>query len=137
MSELIKVPPVLPPPEIAPPPRDSESDPHGPRQSSYRLHPFSGLLIILIDNLFWGAETLTAYLATPILCVLSFFIVSVGVFLVQRFLQGDRTGASGAKAFISGVLAGVPFSIAGTLFGTAVLFISGLSALGSKGLKSK
>jgi TRAP-type mannitol/chloroaromatic compound transport system permease large subunit len=95
-----------------------------------RLHPFSGLLIILLDNLFFGLNVATLGIGTLLACFLAFGATTVGVYLVQRFLDQDSRRASLAKAILSGALAGVPTSISGTIFGTAVLAASGLPKLG-------
>jgi hypothetical protein len=97
-----------------------------------RLHPFSGLLVILIDNIFFGLNAMTLGMGTPLACFLAFTVTTTGVYLTQRFLDRDSRGASLAKAFFAGVLAGVPTSISGTIFGTTVLFLSGLSAFNRK-----
>lgn len=107
----------------------------GQSRGRFRLHPVSGLLIILIDTLFFGANAASLGWATPIICLLAFMVTSFGVFLSQKFLSADRFGASLAKGFFSGVLAGIPTSITGTIFGTFVLVSSGLSSLGRKKLK--
>jgi Fe2+ transport system protein B len=91
-----------------------------------RLHPFSGLLIILLDNLFFGLNVATLGIGTLLACSLAFSVTTIGVYLAQRFLDRDSRRASLAKALLSGVLAGVPTSITGTIFGTAVLTASGL-----------
>lgn len=97
-----------------------------------RLHPYSGALVLLVDNVCFGANVATGFLGTVVLSAAAFAVTSTGVFLTQRYLDKDSFGQSVAKAFLSGVLAGVPTSIAGTVFGSAVLLSSGLSALNRK-----
>jgi hypothetical protein len=94
-----------------------------------RLHPVSGLLIILLDNLFFGLNVATLGIGMLLACSLAFSVTTIGVYLAQRFLDRDSRRASLAKALLSGVLAGVPTSITGTIFGTAVLAASGLPRL--------
>jgi len=98
------------------------------RAPSFLLHPMSGLLIILVDTAFFGLDAITLGLSLPVSCVMAFLMVTTGVFLCQRHLSGDRPGPAIAKAFLGGVLAGVPTPITGTLFGTLVILSSGLSS---------
>jgi hypothetical protein len=51
----------------------------------------------------------------------------VGVFWIQRRKNGDSFGAAALKALLSGIVAGIPTSIGGTILGTGVLLLSGLS----------
>lgn len=96
------------------------------------IHPYSAGLLILIDNVFFGANALTLGLSTPILAILAFSITGTGVFLVQKFLAGESAGESIARAFFIGVLAGIPTSIFGTSVGLLVLARAGLSNIFSK-----
>lgn len=89
-------------------------------------------MLLFIDNLFFGGEALTLGLAWPVLSAVAFMITFTGVHLTQRHVAGDKRGASLAKAFLCGVLAGVPTSIAGTAVGGLVLLSSGLSSFGRK-----
>lgn len=99
------------------------------RSPSYLLHPLSGVLIILVDSVFFGVDAITLGLSLPVSCIMAFMTVTTGIFLTQRFLSGDRTGPAAAKAFLGGVLAGVPTPITGTVFGTLVLVSAGLSSV--------
>ena len=97
-----------------------------------RLHPYSGALVLLVDNVCFGANVATLGIGTLFTSIAAFCVTGTGVFLTQRYLDKDSFGQSVAKAFLSGVLAGVPTSLAGTVFGSAVLLSSGLSALNKK-----
>ncbi|HSH93127.1 MAG TPA: hypothetical protein VK968_03200 [Roseimicrobium sp.] len=111
-----------------------QSDPHVIRADwsrkpvTARLHPLSGGLLIFIDNLFFGVDAVSMGLALPVVCLLAFTVTTAGVYLIQRRRHQDRRWVAGVKALIAGILAGVPTSIAGTVFGSAVLFLSGISA---------
>jgi hypothetical protein len=131
MSDLMRKPPVLP--EERPSAAPDQPVHEATDGSNFRLHPLSGLLLIAVDNIFWGVELATFELAMPVSVVLSFLITGVGVTLVQRFLGRDGWGASLAKAFFCAVLAGVPWSIMGTAFGGFVLMAAGLSNFNRKG----
>lgn len=125
MSDLMRKPPVMPE-EVAPPtPPPASSD--IPDGSSFRLHALSGLLLITVDNLFWGVEAASLSLAVPISVVLSFSITAVLVTMIQRFLGRDPWGVSVTKALFCAILAGIPTSIMGTAFGGFILLASGLS----------
>ena len=119
-------------PDKISPKADDQAPPENASKSSLRLHPFSGALILLVDNVCWGVNAAFAGLATPIACLLAFGVTLVGVFLCQHYLDRDGKGASLAKAFILGIAAGVPTSIAGTALGGLILAASGLSWFSKK-----
>jgi hypothetical protein len=100
--------------------------PPPPRRKLW-LHPASGLLILGVDWLFFAPEAATAELAAIITSPLAFLIVGSGVFWIQRRKNGDSFLTAAAKGFLSGVVAGIPTSIGGTILGTWVLILSGLS----------
>jgi hypothetical protein len=91
------------------------------------LHPWSGGLLLLVDNLCFGGEVMTGMLALPVVVFLAFSTVFLGVYRIQRRRAGNGRLASLAKALVCGMLAGVPWSIAGTAVGGLVLLLSGLS----------
>jgi len=101
----------------------------------FRLHPVSGLLVILMDTLFFGGTVASGGWALPLMCFLAFSVTSFGVFLSQKFLSKDRIGASFAKGFLAGILAGVPTPISGTVFGSFVLLSAGLRPFRNRKLK--
>jgi hypothetical protein len=119
-----------PPPNVPPqiPVRLQRYDdaPPPPRRK-YWLHPTSGLLILGVDWLFFAPEAATAELAAIITSPLAFLITGIGVFWIQRRKNGDSFTSAALKAFLSGVVAGIPTSIGGTILGTLVLVLSGLS----------
>ena len=93
-------------------------------KNSKLLHPYSAGLLIFIDNIFWGINALTLGLSTPIISVSAFFITGTITLLIQKYLAKESMGECFTKAVITGVLAGIPTSIAGTVLGTAVLLIA-------------
>lgn len=125
MSDLMRKPPVIPdenlPVHAAPPVAES------PDGSNFRLHPLSGLLLITVDNIFWGAEALSLGLAIPVAVILSSFITLVTITMIQKFLGKNTWGVSITKALLCAILAGIPTSIMGTAFGGFILLASGLS----------
>lgn len=111
-------------PENASPAKTTSDLPEG--GSRYQLHPLSGLLLILIDNLFFGANVVSFGWATPIICVLAFGITFMGVFVSQKIFGRDRMAPSLTKGLITGILAGIPTSIMGTAIGGIILVAAGL-----------
>jgi hypothetical protein len=99
-----------------------------PARAKYWLHPASGLLILAVDWLFFAPEAMTFETAVIITSPLAFLITTAGVFWIQRKKNHDTFGAAAAKALFGGVVAGIPTSIAGTILGTLVLVLSGLSS---------
>ena len=98
--------------------------PSAPRRSW--LRPQSGLLILGIDWLFFGAELLTFPIGGVFLAAFAAFTITAsGVFWMQR-RGGDAAATAGMKAFLSGVVAGIPTSIGGTALGALVLVLAGL-----------
>ena len=77
------------------------------------IHPLAALATLVLDNVFGIFE-----IVDPFLLILT--SVSVGVIgavttmFVQRYLAKDGWGASVAKGLVMGIIAGVPFQVAGT-----------------------
>ena len=107
--------------------RRHEEPPVLPRRKLW-LHPASGLLILGVDWLFFAPEAMTSGAAALITSPLAFLIVTPGVFLIQRQRNHDSFRAALLKALLGGFVAAIPTSIAGTVLGTLVLVLSGLSA---------
>lgn len=101
-----------------------------PRPTRLSLHPMSAVALLGIDNLFFGAEAITFELAWPLISLVAFLITSTLVFGIQMALHRDRFWVASSKAFLCGVLAGVPTSIGGTIFATLVLLWAGLAKMG-------
>jgi len=87
----------------------------------------SGLLILGVDWLFFAPEAATAQTALIVTVPLAFLAAFTGTFWIQRRRNGDTIRAALLKALVGGVLAGVPTPISGTVFGTLVLVLSGMS----------
>ena len=97
------------------------------RPTKLHLHRLSGLWVFLVDNAFFGATLATAGLALPVSCTLAFFAGATGVFLIQKILNRDSFAQALRKALTAGILCGIPFSIAGTIYGGWVMAVAGLS----------
>jgi uncharacterized BrkB/YihY/UPF0761 family membrane protein len=76
--------------------------------------------------LVFGPELLSGFLDVPIMCVLAFLATFPIVFFIQWKWAKNTQSAALGKAFMGAFLAGLPFSIAGTMLGAAVIALSGL-----------
>lgn len=83
--------------------------------------------MLVVDWLFFAPEAATFEVAAIITSPLAFIITAAGVFWIQRRKGLDPIGAALWKALLGGFIAGIPTSIAGTIFATLVLSLSGLS----------
>jgi hypothetical protein len=88
-------------------------------------HPASGIAILAIDLLLFGPEALIPW-DNVFLCPLAFFVTLPLVYFFQLKWSSDTKGKAFGKAFFGAFLAGLPFSITGTIFGAAVIALSGL-----------
>jgi hypothetical protein len=100
--------------------------PAAPRKKFW-LHPASGLLILGMDWLLFAPEAATG-LGVLVTVPLAFVTVTAGVFLIQRKRNHDSFGGAVLKALLGGVVAAIPTSIGGTILGTLILVLSGLSS---------
>ena len=91
------------------------------------LQPSSAILILAVDWLFFGAEILSLESAVVAASLAAFAITAAGVFWIQRRRAGNSRSASAVKALLSGIVAGLPTSIGGTVLGSVVLALAGLS----------
>ena len=89
-------------------------------------HPASGVVILGVDSLIFVSEAVSGFLDLPVMSVLAFLITFPLVFLIQRGWGRDKTLTALGKAFVGAFLAGLPLPISGTIFGAAVLVMSGL-----------
>jgi len=107
----------------------SEIIPSVPRSHSIPpapIHPLAALTTIVLDNVFGVFE-----LVDPLALILT--SVSVGVLgtvsttLIQHYLSKEEWGPSLAKGLVLGIIAGVPFQVAGTAVGAILLGWAGAS----------
>jgi hypothetical protein len=89
-------------------------------------HPASGIAILGIDFFIFGSELFSGFLDVPIMSVLAFLVTLPLVYKIQTKWSRDKASVAFAKAFAGAFMAGLPFSIAGTIYGAAVLALSGL-----------
>lgn len=132
-------PPVIPP-EGSPPPRsaaveviepevvDDQPPPGAPGRPP--IHALSALLLLGVDNLWNLADwTVVSWVLT---IPAAFLTVAVPTFFLQKLLQRDRTGRALGWSVLLGAIAAVPFSVSGTLVGSALLAWLGIHALTTK-----
>lgn len=88
------------------------------------IHALAALATIALDGVF-GIPELAAFsipITTVVVGALGFSATS----LVQRFIARDEWGASLAKGLVMGIIAGVPYPVAGTAVGAPLLIWAGL-----------
>lgn len=91
------------------------------------LHPVSGILVLALDWLFFGAEVITLETGVLVASLAAFASTAAGVYWIQRSRARDARTSALVKALFCGVIAGLPTSIGGTVLGTAVLALAGLT----------
>lgn len=90
------------------------------------FHPLSGLVILGVDWLAFGADFVSGLFALLLTSLAAFTAVFFAVYRVQTRLNGDAPGKARWKALLGALAAGVPFPVAGTVVGAAILVLSGL-----------
>ena len=98
----------------------------------FLFHPYSGVLIIAMDWVFFGVEAGTLGLSIPVMSLLAFATTLLGVTTIQIKMAKDNLPIALAKGVLGGLVAGIPTPIAGTFIGALILALSGLSAKSSK-----
>jgi len=116
--------PPLPQDAYGHPPVTSEKEPPLAGFRSF-YHPASGVAILGVDLLCFGPEVAFPF-DLPVMCALAFAITFPLVYLIQWKWGRNGRGVALGKALFGAFLAGLPFSITGTMFGAAVLALSGL-----------
>lgn len=90
------------------------------------IHPLAALVTIVLDSFFGFFEVVD-----PLILLFTSLGLGVLGFLstlfTQRFLAGDTWGVSVAKGLAMGIVAGVPYSVMGTVVGVPLLAWAGLS----------
>lgn len=111
-------------PEVLPPERTDALSPPGRLDL---LHPMSGIIVLLLDYVLFGANAASFGLAVAVSMFIGFVASFAAVTLIQRFLEEEPWGKSIAKAIFCGIVVGMPTPVFGTALGALVLAISGLS----------
>lgn len=97
-----------------------------PKQPRFLL-PATGVWILVLDWLLFSTNVLSASLATPVVMLLGFVLGSVGAFLVQKRAANESFWSAATKAFLAGIVVGLPLPIGGTIVGGWVILTSGLA----------
>jgi hypothetical protein len=89
------------------------------------IHPMAALVTIALDGVFGVFE-----FVDPLLLLFTSLGVGVLGFIsttfVQHYLARDGWGAAIAKGMVMGIIAGVPYPVAGTAIGAPLLIWAGL-----------
>jgi hypothetical protein len=89
------------------------------------IHPLSALVTLMLDHVFGVFEVVDPL----VIIVTSVTVTAIGTLstaLIQHYLSQDTWGEAIAKGFAMGIIAGVPFSVTGTIFGVPLLAWAGL-----------
>lgn len=83
------------------------------------LHPLSAFLAICVDIMFFGAEVSVP----PSIVITSIFgfLITIPVFLLQKFASADSAKIAIAKAMIIGILTAIPSPLPSVLTGLAAI----------------
>ncbi len=98
-----------------------------PKQRRFML-PATGVWILALDWLLFSSNTLTAWIATPVVMVVGFVLGSAGAYVIQRRGANDAPWSAVLKAVLAGIVVGLPWPVGGTLIGAWVLLSSGLGS---------
>jgi len=90
------------------------------------FHPVSAIVTLGMDVLFFGADSATMGVSLPVSMVLAFTITFGLSFMAQRRLLHDTTNKAFMKALFLGIMAGIPFPVAGSAVGLYILSMAGL-----------
>ena len=90
------------------------------------FHPLSGVVILGLDWLAFGGDLATDFFGTPFIAIATFAVTFAAVHYIQTRWHGDPPRMARMKALFGALAAGIPLPITGTIFGTAILLLSGL-----------
>jgi hypothetical protein len=97
----------------------------------------TGAWILGLDWLLFAENTMSLYLATPLLVVAGFVGGTLGTHFFQTRYAGDQVTTAWVKAILAGLVVGLPFPLAGTFVGGWILFNSGLTSVRDRFLRRK
>jgi hypothetical protein len=99
--------------------------------------PATGLLIMGLDWLLFSEDVASFGLLIPLTPLVGLVAGGIGTYLLQTRYGQDSKLAAGLKGLLAGILVGIPFPLAGTLAGGAILASSGLAGLRWRLLRSR
>ncbi|MDG2051979.1 MAG: phosphoribosylaminoimidazole carboxylase [Myxococcota bacterium] len=97
-----------------------------PRRPTGGLDPRTGGVILGLDWLLFGTNALSGLALTPLLIFVGATLAFVATYRIER--QGGTRGRfrAASAAVFSAIVVGLPFPLAGTAVGGAILMLSGL-----------
>ena len=90
------------------------------------FHPWSGLSILAVDWIAFGMDVPTAFLLTPVVSIIAYFVTYYAVYKIQTEQSLNTPTVARRKAMLGAIAAAVPFPITGTIVGVGILMLSGL-----------
>ena len=99
--------------------------------------PATGLLIMGLDWLLFSEEAASFGLLIPFTSLVGFLAGSIGTYHLQTKHGLEAKPVAALKAILAGILVAIPFPLAGTMVGGAILASSGLAGLRWRLLKSR
>jgi hypothetical protein len=99
--------------------------------------PATGLLIMGLDWLLFSEEAASFGVLIPFTSLVGFVAGGIGTYLLQTRHGLDSKPAAALKGLLAGILVGLPFPLAGTIAGGAILAGSGLAGLRWQLLKDR
>ena len=96
------------------------------------FHPASAIITLSVDVAFFGADAMALGVDLPVTITLAFLSAFVGTFFVQKVVANEKILPSIIKAIFLGIMAGIPFPIAGTAVGIFILGAAGLKKFSKK-----
>src|SRR5258705_13563230 len=99
--------------------------------------PATGLLIMGLDWLLFSEEAASFGLLIPFTSLVGFLAGSIGTYHLQTRRGLDSKPVALLKGLLAGILVGIPFPLAGTIVGGAIVASSGLAGLRWRLLRSR
>src|SRR6476620_1944810 len=99
--------------------------------------PATGLLIMGLDWLLFSEEAASFGLLIPFTSLVGFLAGTIGAYHLQTRHGLDSKPIAALKGLLAGVLVAIPFPLAGTMVGGAILASSRLAGLRWRLLKSR
>jgi hypothetical protein len=91
--------------------------------------PATGLLVMGLDWLLFSEEAASFGLLIPFTSLVGFVVGGIGTYLLQSRHGLDPKPVAWLKGLLAGILIAIPFPLAGTMVGGAILASSGLAGL--------
>ena len=89
------------------------------------LDPRTGGVILGLDWLLFGTNTLSGLALTPVLIVVGAVLAFGATYRIERKWSARGRFRAGLAGLFAAVVVGLPFPLAGTAVGTGILMLSG------------